>query len=179
MYELPDDTLPNPIDFLANISADSARQEVRVSFEKSCNKISKHWLELLTEEKNGTKKRRPSTSANSFLRENIYRLGQILRDTKQVEPIRKFFPDERRRRKDVPSLNENIFYWILIHLYGDDTETMPVPVRNRISKQLEYASRHGIPPYLLVGFLYQISEPEHVAKRLKTNLMEKWYSSAS
>ena len=177
MRHLPHDVLPTPLQFFAEMNEETPRSEVFDLFLRSKEKILKEWDRYHEEESDGDRRRSPDESAITFLKKNVYRVGIHLIETEQLDVLRQLFPREASGKNSVPTVEENPFYWIFRYYFADRPKDMSVQVRNRISKQLNYAYRHRIPPYLLVGFLYILKDPEKISeKEGDPEYVEKWFS---
>ena len=177
MKHLPHDVLPSPLQFLAELNEDTPRGEALDIFLRSKEVILKKWDQYHEQEKAGDRKRSPNDSAVTFLRKNIYRVGIHLIETDKLDVLRDLFPRQASGKNSMPTVRENPFYWILRYYFADRTKDMPVQIRNRTAKQLNYAYRHRIPPYLLVGFMYILKNPENISEKEQDHQrVEEWFS---
>jgi len=140
MKPLPNDVLPKALKPLATLTDASSIGEITGCFEKACTSFYNEWGKRTKEEKkSGTRRkvgRDGKVSANTFLQQNVYRIGIVLLESGLTEGIRPVFASEPNRRKGTPSLEENIFHWILHHILFDKPLTMSMTLRNRLARQL-------------------------------------------
>lgn len=169
-YTLPPAAFNGPLNVLKDITNQADEKVVRKAFRKACEMVKQQH----DEDKNN-KDTKPKANLN--LRRRIYLIGMTIIGEEKIEPLKDLFPDEPRRRKGLPSLNENVFFWILTHMYGRNDDDMSLSSRNRMAYQLLYACRHRIPPYLLNGFLHQVGDPDGIGKKVKNLEYEPWASS--
>lgn len=179
MKPLPHDVLPKPLRPLTALTERNSTEEIIGCFEEACTSFYKAWSKRIKEEKKtGTRRkvgRDGKVSANTLLQQNVYRIGIVLLESELIEGVRPAFVSEPNRRKGTPSLEENIFHWILHHILFDKPLTMSMTLRNRLARQLLYAYRHQVPAYLLKGFLYQLADPDDLLSQIQSNARERWY----
>lgn len=168
-YTLPPAAFNGPLSVLKDITYQADEKVVRKAFRKACETVKQQHDE---DKKNNDTK----AKANLDLRRRIYLIGMTIIEEEKIEALKELFPDEPRRRKGLPSLNENVFFWILTHMYARNDD-MSLSSRNRTAYQLLYACRHRIPPYLLNGFLHQVGNPDGIGKKVKNFEYEPWASS--
>jgi len=176
MKHLPHDVLPKPLSFLAKMNSGTSRGKALDIFLKCKELILKEWAKRQQQEKDGERKRSPNDSAVTFIRMNVYRVGIHLIESEQLSVLKDLFPREGLKKNSIPTVDENPFYWVLRYFFTDIPDDMPVQIRNRTAKQLNYAYRHRIPPYLLVGFLYILKDPENISKKEQNPAnVEEWF----
>ncbi len=72
----------------------------------------------------------------------------------------------------------NPYYWGLKAVSKDKEAALNGNVVSKFAAELLYASRHGIPPELLTGFISQVGGIRGIRLRLGRNEMESWYRPA-
>lgn len=115
-------------------------------------------------------------TAKNFLRREIYALGTRLRKSSR-EPWRpEKFLVAMGRSTTRPEALENVFHALLYLLYEGE-QGFTRQERSLVGRELEYAYRHGIPPELLVGFLYQSTDRKRIGERLESGFIEPAFRS--
>ena len=113
----------------------------------------------------------PERRSRTMFRRNAYQLGVHYLDSGQISALRPLFP-EKPPRKDIPSLDKNIFHWVLVKI---NAPNLTVAARNVMAKQLLYAYWHSIPPYLLDGFLHQTGSSQEISRKVDRLVYEQWH----
>lgn len=169
-WKMPAPALRGPMGKLREVTPRTKPSKVRKVAKELLEEIGERWEELSEKKEKGADAR-----ASGFLRKHVYQLGAHVLMNHQLEPLREFFPDEVRRRAGTPSLEENLFYWLFVDMFGRADDKMSLTVRNRMAKQLLYAWRHQIPPYLIVGFLAQMKDPQRINEKVANGEYEPWH----
>lgn len=170
LWAMPAPPLRGPMEALKAVTPKTKPSKVCKVFKELTEGMPEKWEELSKRKEKGADAR-----ASGFLRKNAYHLGVHILMNHQLDALRDLFPDEARRRAGTPSLEENLFYWILVAMFGRADDKMSLTVRNRMSKQLLHAWRHQVPPYLIVGFLAQMKDPQRINEKVAKGEYEPWH----
>jgi len=115
-------------------------------------------------------------SAKNFLRREIYALGRRIRSAPLSWDADALF-EEMGRTTTRPDALENLFHALLFCVYESE-QGITRQDRSLMSKELEYAYRHRVPPELLCGFLYQSTDRRRLSDRLTAGFTEPAFRSA-
>ena len=119
----------------------------------------------------------PYERKNALLRREAYRLIRGYLQAGHSEVLKRIVKsdveDEKRYKVRLP-FDVNPYLW---GIWAFDPSQMFVDkqMRSQMSKEFLYASIHNIPPYHLIGFLYQCGGPIRIAKKLKAYEREDWF----
>lgn len=118
----------------------------------------------------------PNYSSLGTLKRYVYAVGVALKHANQVGVVSNFIPEERIIRQNTPDPRTEVFFWLTTAIIAKSKEGLPSSQIWKLSKQLEYAFRHKVPPELVVGFIYLIVNPEDISKKIETGEKESWYT---
>ncbi len=165
MQPLPPAKFGRALKGLEEVTSETEADDALVIFRKITSRV--RTIHRGGHDTDGQPKRR----RRDLLRCNAYQLGVHYLDCQQLVALRPLFPG-KPPRKDVPSLDANLFHWVLVQV---DLQNLTVAARNVMAKQLLYAYRHSIPPYLLEGFLHQTGSPQEISRKLDRSIYEPWH----
>ena len=106
-------------------------------------------------------------AAKNFLRREIYALGLALMRSPPSWDVSELVASGRARRTTrIDVLEDRIFHALFMGVYDEDT-LIKRQERWSMTRELEYAHRHGVPPEYLCGFLYQSGGRSGLLEKLK------------
>ncbi|TNC66556.1 hypothetical protein [Rubellimicrobium roseum] len=168
--QVPDPKIPKAWPALKEVRKDTLPKEVRRATREATKTTYKKSQKLAASGKAADKKQ-----ASWFVLRHVSLLGWVLLQLDQVAALRRLFPEEPRRRRGIPSLVENPFYWLLLHTLslGDNKTSEGILLRN--ANLLLYAHRHSIPPYLVVEFIKGIKDAKRINEKVANGEYEPWH----
>ena len=111
-------------------------------------------------------------AAKNFLRREIYALGLALKQSPPKWDVSELVASSRARQTTrIDVLEDRIFHALFMGVYNDDT-LIKRQERWSMTRELEYAHRHGVPPQFLCGFLYQSGGRTGLLEKLKVGYVE-------
>lgn len=110
--------------------------------------------------------------AKNFLRREIYALGLALQAMPPIWNVTDIVASVRANPVTRPEALENrVFHALFMGVYDDDSQ-ISRQERWTMTRELEYASRHHVPPRFLCGFLYQSGGRKHLLEKLAAGYTE-------
>lgn len=110
--------------------------------------------------------------AKNFLRREVYVLGLALRRRPPRWNVSEFISSIRAHPTTrITALEGQIFQALLMGVYEEDS-TISRQERWVMSRELEYAFAHGVPPEFLCGFLYQSGGRKNLLEKLESGFAE-------
>ncbi len=170
MIELPPPKIPRPLSAVGEVDEDTKSNLVRRACKTAAKKVHKKSESLAASGKAADKKR-----ASEFELEHVYLLTWLLLLVNQIGALRPLFPDEPRRRRGVPSLEESPFYWLLLLVIARGDEKVSEGRLLRTANFLLHAHRHNIPPYLVVEFIKRVKDPKRINQKVANGEYEPWH----
>ena len=111
-------------------------------------------------------------NAKNFLRREVYALGLELKRMPQRWNLAEFIASIRvHKTTRLDALNGRVFPALLLGVYEEDS-SITRQERWVMSKELEYAEAHNVPPEFLCGFLYQSGGRQDLLKKLAAGFVE-------
>ena len=147
-----------------------ARSEDETTLINRAEGVRKRWEVALASEEALT----PYSNANGVLRRGVYNFVRTARD-KGISDLMEDLVRAREKRVRASENNQaNPFYWGLLLVCGYDRR-LSATTRNRFVQEMLYADLHDVPTEFLVGFLYQVADPNGLQRRLDEAMREDWY----
>lgn len=110
--------------------------------------------------------------AKNFLRREIYALGLALLAAPPNWKVADLVASVRVNPVTRPGALENrVFHALIMGVYNDDSQ-INRQERWTMTRELEYALRHHVPPHFLCGFLYQSGGRKNLLKKLAAGYIE-------
>lgn len=110
--------------------------------------------------------------AKNFLRREIYALGLVLQAAPPTWKLSELIASARANPVTRPEPLENqVFHALFMGVYDDDSQ-ITRQERWSMTRELQYASLHSVPPRYLCGFLYQSGGRKNLLKKLAAGYME-------
>lgn len=113
----------------------------------------------------------PSEAANGFLKRESYRLICHYIEGGAARLFERVIRDNGKALSSVVRLADNPFHYGLSAMFAR-SDLLSSADRSVYASQMVYAYRHGVPPNLLVGFLYQCGSFSGVRRKLKDGVIE-------
>lgn len=115
--------------------------------------------------------------AKNFLRREIYALGLFLTENPTKWDLTQLISDMRATKSTKEdSVRDRIFHLLLMGLFEEDS-VISRQERWSMSRELEYARRHEIPPELICGFIFQSGGRSRLNDKLKAGFIEPAFRS--